>query len=579
MIVKKHKSIKHLLRACATSGKITTAANQAEEEMALTWACSLAKQMSELATEVLDSAKPISIFIAGAESETQFPDAYLLLNRLLGTGIEIRLHLIGPDVVSSVMFPIKLTKNYLDDKITVNVDSCLLGAAVEKYGIPDLLVMNNPGLEMHGNEWFSKDEGFASCFEAGVPIVGGSYGYDEYEIDNFALNSFGYELEKHLTNSLALSPMPTLDGQPQSTALHKKVLDMGVADSLRTIWRISNKRVKPDAKALTTYEKGQRLISDTHSYLCSMGYIEQSLGNLWPSIQAEELILETDRSLVRIFRTLAYNFKTKRIIHPESGDVFMENVELPSQFTPESLKRMHNIAMMMVYVRSEVLDLEEAEEFLDYADGDSISDDDDFMGAESVEGILGDSMVSDMMETLFGRGIDQEGVSAMMDSVLNGSKPLSQAELKRMNVIDNILQSGNPAELDKIELSELEAYRNEQGGGIAHTVCDSGDVPMLTKLKQKGVAFNGLDGDRYSVLDVCTDRERADALAYILENHLADEVINGQFTLSMFTPLHRAALIDSPVFYDTLIKYGADAELKNTSGMTAKEIREKATCK
>lgn len=573
MLINKHKNLRHLLRECADKGKLTSAKNKEYEEMQLFWVCALAKQIVEFAPDVLKHTDEIKVMVAGAELESALPQAYMLLNKLLDSKIKASIYLIGPDIITNNMNPDRLSQKYTDSNIRTHLDTCRLEQAIEKYGLPTLLVLNDPGFESHDNEWFIQDNGLKRCLDNGVTVLGGSYGYDEYEVDEFVLKSFGYQLEAFAVNSLTCinGEMREAFGSMQSKRAQQLLLEKGVADSLRTIWKISGKQNEPDGTQYQRYQRGLRLISEVHKYGCEAGYIKQDndpFFNIsdWSILQVEDLILKKDNSRVRVFASLAYDFNSKTVLHPESGDVFLENIDVSDLFKIETLDRTHNLALLIDYFDTSIIDHDEALEFISYLDEVEESDSDFDGMREVLESILGGVKDNLSDEQLM-------NMDDMLSSIIPTKVVRSKEERKLASFIEEALSNGDIEALKAVGAESLILYKNEQGGGAIHTACELNAHSTIELLHSLGLPFEVLDGDRFSVLDVCVDNESAESLELILNNHYADNLINSAFTISGFTPLHRAAMCGFIDIYEMLIKYGADDAVKNTGGMTAKEIR------
>ncbi len=137
-------------------------------------------------------APSLSILVIGAET-TDAPDQgrwYQLLPQLLDVQCEVKATLVGAE---------------LDTGFASTIAAHAPGAPAQCFrsGLAeflsrhemqgfDLAVVFQPGLQKHRG-WLA-DGGFARLIAAGVPLIASSYETDEYEMDRWVLESYGYRV-------------------------------------------------------------------------------------------------------------------------------------------------------------------------------------------------------------------------------------------------------------------------------------------------------------------------------------------------------------------------------------------------
>lgn len=119
-------------------------------------------------------------------------------------------------------------------------------------------------------------------------------------------------------------------------------------------------------------------------------------------------------------------------------------------------------------------------------------------------------------------------------------------------------------------------YIESEDLGDGHTLlvaaCIDNDLEALKIFHKKGVDFTVRNHVGISTLDACAMNGSSECLSYILENHIADELINDQDPMSGFYPAFYAASQNYEDCYKLLEQYGADVSLEGPFEKTAAEV-------
>ncbi len=137
------------------------------------------------------ACKPaLSLLVIGAET-TDAPDQgrwYQLLPQLLDARCAVALTLIGPELDPAFASSAAAQAPPMPARCA----RVTLGEFLAQNERPqfDLAMVFHPGLQKHQN-WLA-DGGFARLMTAGVPLMASSYESDEFEMDRWVLECFGY---------------------------------------------------------------------------------------------------------------------------------------------------------------------------------------------------------------------------------------------------------------------------------------------------------------------------------------------------------------------------------------------------
>lgn len=148
-------------------------------------ACWLALRAPQLAL-----APSLSILVIGAET-TDAPDQgrwYQLLPQLLGTSVQVAVTLLGAEL--DTRFASAAAAHA--PGMPAQCFHCGLAEFMAQHDAPDfdLAVAFQPGLQKH-QLWLAEG-GFARLIASGAPCIASSYEFDEYEMDRWVLECYGY---------------------------------------------------------------------------------------------------------------------------------------------------------------------------------------------------------------------------------------------------------------------------------------------------------------------------------------------------------------------------------------------------
>lgn len=123
-------------------------------------------------------------------------------------------------------------------------------------------------------------------------------------------------------------------------------------------------------------------------------------------------------------------------------------------------------------------------------------------------------------------------------------------------------------------------YIESEDLGDGHTLlvaaCLDNDLEALKIFYKKGVDFTVRNHIGISTLDACAMNGSKECLSYLLENHIADELINDQDPMSGFYPAFYAASQNFEDCYNLLKQHGADVSIEGPFEKTAEEVLELA---
>ncbi|MBJ7552055.1 ankyrin repeat domain-containing protein [Marinomonas ostreistagni] len=119
-------------------------------------------------------------------------------------------------------------------------------------------------------------------------------------------------------------------------------------------------------------------------------------------------------------------------------------------------------------------------------------------------------------------------------------------------------------------------YIESEDLGDGHTLlvaaCFDNDLEALKIFHKKGVDFTVRNHIGASTLDACAINGSIECLNYILENHIADGLINDEDPMSGFYPALYAASQNFEDCYKLLEQYGADVNMQGPYEKTEQEI-------
>jgi len=164
--------------------------------------CAIAWWIAKRAPE-LAQRDALSLLIVGAEA-TDAPDQgrwYQLLPTLLGATFETRVTLVGLELETG--FASQLAQRAPPVPAAAFRTGLAAYLSERAHAAPDLAFAFHPGLQKHRG-WLA-DDGFPQLLTRAVPAVCVAYEADEYEMERWVVESYGYEADPAaLTNPFFL---------------------------------------------------------------------------------------------------------------------------------------------------------------------------------------------------------------------------------------------------------------------------------------------------------------------------------------------------------------------------------------
>lgn len=544
MLIKKHRKIKFLLRDLKTKGAITNADTTDHEEFRLSWVINLANQIANLAPDLLNM-ESLNIIVAGVDQEAEAPTIYQLLNRLLGTNINFHIRLVGPGARVMPFEICRLQAPYQDARVQVSIHKTTLGEELKNSGLPDLISLNSPGLEEHHEEWLVKDRGLIIAHNECIPILGGSYGKDEYATDDSVFRRYGYQIKEHTVNSLAHTPSGDHSPYPEHIVrLLRPAQERGEFAIMGTLWRLDIERHIPDSSLHEAYEYGANAIKDIVLSLHENELASTSLV-IPPCSQYPVLFRKSDKSEIYVAETLVYSFESKKVFNCLNGDVFAENIDL-SDFSGR-LNTYFELALFISHIQNEHIEMVDgAIDFCDTSEDFSF-DPSESPSLDDLMGFLGDidpDYLENMMQAIQGNRVDHS----------RGPKISNESEFLEF------LRSSNA--------TNIESFRTEDGTNAVNLACRINNIEAVKELQNKGVSFSERDLDNFSCLDTCAADASYEVLSYILENKMAVDMINNKAPINGFLPAHHAGFRKNLDCLELLKDNGTDMQTKNMEGLS-----------
>lgn len=538
-----NKKLKHVIAALNRPMPVFSPSPKMEmQEILLAKVILLACQISKIAPEILDKEGTIKVLLSG----TGFPEnadrgeAYKLINKVLGTEKKWEIILTGNEINEGGFYytGTELAANPLNDLVTVSRDEMLLSESIEKYGLPDILVLNHPGFEKFHQTWFAEGAGIRECLNQGVTVLGASYGDDEALTDEFYASAYGVKMSCMELNNLYLrnDVSAKIDDAMVIDAVNSGYCDWG-----RSIWKLESNGLKDNPEKLELMDDIDFALSSIGHYLNSRGVMAD------PNHLFLHLMREVEgQKVVRIYSQYSLNLNERFIFDEEDGTIIQEDIEIDcSDFDIDRLEMAHNMVMLMVTV------------FRDYI-------------KEEIESQLEQSqeLPASMMELMEQMGVSPEEVESMMSGVsgafgMTPNREMTDDEVKIMNAIgeerlDEVL--GLPDET-------LMDFKDNLHRNVAHLAAVIDSVELLKKAKEIGIDLKERDGDLFSLLDICGERNSTNVAKFLIEEHLVDDLLDAQDTRG-FTPSHRAASYGSKEVFEIFRESGANLTLKNIAGLT-----------
>lgn len=531
----------------------------------------LAKQMQIYAKDLMEQKKHITVLLAGCDWSETFAggETYSVLNELLGTdhtwdikitGDEIR----GNSVVGENIFlnSFSMSPSSADENVRISITECRLEEAIVMFGYPDVLVLNHAGFESFYDSWFENDT-LSNAVDAGVLVLGASYGQDEVQIDRYYLRAFGFELEDSQTNPTIVNhaklasrmsaaqkaQLGLLEGSLDSNAM-KGMMNWG-----ETIWKMGRSS-ESEELLLERQEiiKCIRVILETTSeYGQKAGFVTH------PSEVACSLMFEKDGvKFIRVGGSFVLDLAEYEVFDEVTGGCVIEEVE----FDTSNLDGLTEGNLMYAMALSANVFKQVITPYIDEFDfepslGEAGFVDSGRFGAELPDGLVDDEVLGEVLSEalgeLFGGEVDSE-VFKHLGSIL------SREPVELTNDAKQVIAHLEDRDVDSVLAMPDEALRGVRDG------LDRNLILMSAMINDEDLYLRGLevgcdpfhrDGDGFSVLDVAVEHSSLDLLRFILQRGDVRDMINSTNWVGnsvMDVALRRGA--SSPIV-ELLREYGA----------------------
>lgn len=174
--------------------------------------CAVARWIAERAPQLAERGS-LSLLIVGAET-VDVPDEarwYQLVPLLLERTFSIQVTLVGLELDAGFKSSVA---DRAPARAAATYRTSLAAFLAEGARAPiDLTVVFHPGLQKHRG-WLARD-GFPLLLERGIPVVCAAYEVDEYEMERWVVEAYGYQA----STTPLLNPL-YLDLSDEKTAIH-----------------------------------------------------------------------------------------------------------------------------------------------------------------------------------------------------------------------------------------------------------------------------------------------------------------------------------------------------------------------
>lgn len=518
----------------------------------------LAKQIELYCGHLKEQSDPIKVYIAGCDFVecAMGGRQYALINRLLGWDAEWEIHLITYGNTSISDSGYTLNKFAQDDRVKVFKTESRLQEYQEKNGLPDILALNNPGLESFFESWLIDDNSIRNCLQHGKIVFGASYGQDEYLIEELHFNAVGIKMVDHQENRLRIRRRAPA-GAPSIMA---KSIDAGLCDWSGTIWKIESDGLEPNEELLELIAGYDVVINSIGEYLMAKGMI--SLG-----FEAFSHIRYTKNkeNFIRIYGQYTLNLDKREIFNEETGQIMETevNIEYPDIDLNDRDKEKELINM--IKFTSNVFN----DNIRDNIEPDD--DDDD----ELPDGFVFTDDDGEPM-TLEGMiGLMSEGTGLDVNDILGGLGMESKRELSESDEeVLSLIKTGDIDKIASLPTSVLLGFEDKNRRNLLAYSAMLDSVPLFTLATEAGVSTTKRDSDGYSFLDTAVEYDSLNVARHALESGLIKHQIDDLGTRG-FAPAHHAVNRNRMDFLELLDEYGADMDLEGIQGRSPRGTLER----
>jgi hypothetical protein len=525
-LILKHKKWNRLLSDLQAGKKFTMPINNANMINILAPAATLAFSLSQYRPLSNDNALRICIAGAGQFDADNNGNHYKLLPEMLGVD-NIHIDLVGLEIHNDKKNHPYVLKKTVGQGVTTHLIASSIQDYMATHDMPDVVMLNHPGLEMYGSSWLDDDQWLNDCIDAGVPVLGCSYGLDESEFDTYFARAYGYSLSVPKINPFHISASTTI---PRAEALNmpggKSVLN-GAMDWGRHVWKVEGRNVRGrDEELLDILDKGTQV----------KGCMIEETGN--PDFFIEGFNTKTvdgkhNVVLLHLNPTLSYVVGADVIIN-EDGHVLLEDIELDRSYLNRDSFTYFQGTLITGII------------YTDYED--------------EIKSILSESDALDENEH------HEDELEKMMKLFMGeGNRVMTSAE----SDISKLITSSAWTKLADVDSDLLRLFQNEERQTLFHICAKMGSLALYEIAKDAKADILARDGDGFSFLDVCAENNQVDVLKQAVNDYDLDlDAVD----MKGFTAMHRAYMYNSFNAAKMLEALGANPNPVNFFGVSAKSL-------
>lgn len=537
MDLKKYNKLKQLINDInRPSSVFTRESTMNVQRESLVSVALLALQIVDFAPDLLEKDKQINIYVAGADFvECGFNgEQYKLLNKLLGSEQSWVIHLIeyGQTTIEHLSHPL-LTKNAADERINVTHSrGKSLQEYMNEYGLPDMLALNNLGLEKFHSSWLSDDDGIAKCIKEGIPVVGSSYGRDEFKVDNLYFEAYGISMKNYAFNQLCSVRSPTPD-LPKGIA---KAIESGACNWSGTYWVLESKGLDIDEDKLEIVKDIETCTSSIADYLMVTEKIHDPLEV--PTVLHRK---EDGEHILRVYGNYSVNIDQGLIFDEMNGRIHAQGVEV-------DLSGIDFDDDVHLYVNSLLVGQKVFSQYIK----DNIQDDDsdDLFDDEDDDDLIFDPVAMKAMEAIFGNG-----------------RELTDSDKNILAMIDK----EDYEAISALQSEEVLGFKDHLGRNLASVAATKNSIPLLKIACDNGVDIHERDSDSFNFLDTAAEYNSYEVAKFSLDNGITTSILNSADWRNI-TPCLRAAMRTQKRMAKLYSDYGADLDVPNIGGVTARSV-------
>ncbi|BBM67664.1 ankyrin repeat domain-containing protein [Vibrio alfacsensis] len=467
-----------------------------------------------------------------------FGHFFELLNTILATNITFKIVIQSDIDLEVINFDVALNPDLFTNKkqTSVSLTDICLSDAVDAYQ-PDLLVLMHPDNEYYLCERFVEDESMKKCLLNGVPVVGASFGGDQYKIDQLGFKGVGVDL----------TPMPNPFASNNEVELSrgdmKDILDSGLLVWAGTLWSLSLNDEGVNNELVELFDIGSSGNLSVNTYMFQFG--KCSSINV---LLNQRYINSRGDDCLRIFGPITLNLTSYELFNELNDKILVEDVQIDLEYNIQTAIDLpyNNYLIRAQVIRDHHEEYWYSEPWFEEYGKDPQVD---------IDGALGD---------LFEMNVE--------DFILKVSdhqpKVVSNDEQRIIEAIKN-------NDLEPLELmckTALQSFTDECHRNLAHIAALTNNCHLAQIARINEVDFNAFDDDGYTVWHSVSQYDSIDVCHFIHSNNLCHHCLNTPSKQGGFTPAHCAVLSNSLEVTTFLIEHAANFCIKDNNGQSAGEL-------